>query len=107
MLAGPAEDPVHVFDDLVVLLAREVPGLVEFLVTDEKRLPGVLVPGLDPIQDGAVFFFGPTAEDTVPFFLIPELPGLFLVAVVGVPVRIAERFGADAKFEDAVAPSPV
>src|SRR5262245_28990286 len=84
VLAGPVEDPVDVFDDLCVLLWSEVAGLREVLVWDQERLPGVLVPGLNPVENGVVLFRRPAREDAVPFLFVPELPGLLLVAVSGI-----------------------
>src|SRR5262249_20128375 len=67
-----------------------------FAVADQESLPGVLVPRLDPVEDIIVPLGGPAPEDAVPVCPVPELLRLGLVALIRVPVGIAQRFDPDA-----------
>src|SRR5438067_2257785 len=70
-------------------------------MADEEGLPTMLIPGFDPVEDGAVVFLGPTPEDAVPLRLIPEPPRLFLLTLIFEPERVSEGFDADPQLEPA------
>src|SRR5262249_38664634 len=66
---------------------------------DQECLPGMLVPGLNPVNQVIESFAGPAAQHSIPPLLIPELAGLFDMAVLLVPEWIAKCFDSDANVE--------